>query len=75
LSTATYAVVIERAGGNHAGYVPDLPGCVAAADTEDEVRSLLQEAIALHIESLRQHGEAVPEPTTHAEMVQVEVAA
>ena len=25
-----YAVVIEKAGSGYSGYVPDLPGCVAA---------------------------------------------
>jgi predicted RNase H-like HicB family nuclease len=29
--THTYAVVIEPAGAGFAAYVPDLPGCVAAA--------------------------------------------
>jgi predicted RNase H-like HicB family nuclease len=37
---------------------------VACGDTPDEVRTLIAEAIALHIESLREHGEPVPPPTT-----------
>ncbi len=28
-----YAIVIEKAQGNYSAYVPDLPGCVAAAPT------------------------------------------
>ncbi len=66
-----YVVIIEPAGGNWSGYVPDLPGCVAAGDTFEETESLLREAIQLHIQSLIEHGEPVPEPTSRARSVQI----
>jgi len=60
-----YVVVIEKAAdGSFSAYVPDLPGCVACGDTADEARQLIAEAVVLHIESLRQHGEPVPPPAT-----------
>jgi predicted RNase H-like HicB family nuclease len=60
-----YVVIIEAApDGSYSAYVPDLPGCVSCGDTPEEVRQLIQEAIALHIESLRAHGEPVPRPST-----------
>jgi predicted RNase H-like HicB family nuclease len=60
-----YVVVIERADdGSYSAYVPDLPGCVSCADSLDEVKQLIQEAVHLHVESLRNHGEAVPPPST-----------
>ena len=60
-----YVIVIEKAAdGSHSAYVPDLPGCVACGDTPEEARTLISEAVALHIESLRQHGEPVPPSTT-----------
>ncbi len=31
--TMKYAIIVERAGENYSAYVPDLPGCIAAADT------------------------------------------
>jgi predicted RNase H-like HicB family nuclease len=62
-----YVVVIERANdGSYSAYVPDLPGCVSCGDTEDEVRAMIKEAVALHLESLRHHGEPVPPATTKA---------
>jgi predicted RNase H-like HicB family nuclease len=62
-----YVVVIEKAeDGSFSAYVPDLPGCVASGDNPDEARQLIAEAVALHIDSLRQHGEPVPPPTTMA---------
>jgi predicted RNase H-like HicB family nuclease len=66
-----YAVVIERAEGNLSAYVPDLPGCVATGGTEQEVRTNITEAIRLHIESLRAHGEPVPRPSTTTGDVEV----
>ncbi len=62
-----YVVVIEKAAdGTYSAYVPDLPGCVTSGDTVEETKSLIREAVQLHIDSLRRHHESVPEPTTVA---------
>jgi predicted RNase H-like HicB family nuclease len=66
-----YAVVIEDAGENFSAYVPDLPGCVSTGSTVEEVTANIREAISLHIESLREHGEDVPPATSRASSVQV----
>ena len=66
-----YAVVIEKADSNYSAYVPDLPGCVAAGKTKDEVTQNVREAMAFHIEGLREDGLPVPEPRTSAEFVEV----
>jgi predicted RNase H-like HicB family nuclease len=60
-----YVAIIERdeAGGCSA-WAPDLPGVVAAATTYDECLDLMREAVELHIESLREHGDPVPAPAT-----------
>jgi predicted RNase H-like HicB family nuclease len=42
---------------------PDLPGCVTAATTLDEARTMAAEALALHLEGMAEDGEAVPEPS------------
>ena len=68
---SVYAVVIERTGGTYSAYVPDLPGCVAAGASIDEITALIRDAIDLHIESLRAHGEPVPRPTTAVRLVEV----
>ena len=47
-----YMVVIEKSESGFGAYVPDLPGCIAVGDTEDEVKGLIKEAIAFHIEGL-----------------------
>lgn len=66
-----YAVVIEQADGNLSAYVPDLPGCAATGATLNEVRANIAEAILLHVDSLRAHGEAVPAPSSTTTLVEV----
>jgi predicted RNase H-like HicB family nuclease len=68
-----YAVIIEGEAGSYSAYAPDLPGCVAAAPTREEVEAPMAEAIRLHLDSLRAHGEAVPEPSAVAATI-VQVA-
>jgi predicted RNase H-like HicB family nuclease len=69
---SAYAVIIEGQGNSYSAYVPDLPGCVAAGVSVDEVDGLIRDAIRLHVESLRAHGEPVPSPSTAAvRMVEV----
>jgi predicted RNase H-like HicB family nuclease len=57
-----YVVVIEGSNGSYSAYSPDFPGCVAAGDSVEEVERLMREAIPLHIESLKAHGDEVPGP-------------
>ena len=67
-----YAVLIEKTDNGYSAYAPDLPGCVAAADTRTEVEDLLREAIVLHLESLREHGEPIPQPQTTAALIEIQ---
>lgn len=66
-----YAVVIEKGPTSYGAYVPDLPGCIAAGDTREEVLQLIEEAIALHIAGLREDGLSVPQPSSSIEIVEV----
>lgn len=70
-----YAIVIEKAAANYAGYVPDLPGCIATGDTVEETHRLLGEAIALHLEGLQEDGLPIPEPSSVVEYLELEVGA
>ena len=66
-----YMVVIERGPKSFGAYVPDLPGCIAAAETKPEVLQLIQEAIEFHLEGLKEEGTTVPEPHSYSEFVEV----
>jgi len=66
-----YAVVMERAEHNFSAFVPDLPGCIATADTLHDLGQEIRKAIAFHIEGLKEDGMAVPEPSCSVEYVEV----
>lgn len=67
----SYAVVIEKARNNYSAYVPDLPGCVATGRTRPAVRKAIRDAIAMHLEGLREDGQPVPKPQATVEVVDV----
>jgi predicted RNase H-like HicB family nuclease len=69
-----YAVIIERGDGSFGAYVPELPGVGVVGESVEEVERLAREAIGLHLESLRAHGDPVPPPMAVAATV-VEVPA
>ena len=66
-----YVVILEQGESSVGAYVPDLPGCVAVADTRDEAMELIREAVELHLESLRENGEPVPSPHSFVERIAV----
>jgi predicted RNase H-like HicB family nuclease len=69
-----YAVVFERSEDGYGAYVPDLPGCVTVGDTLAETEANIREAITGHIAVMKEYGEAIPQPTTVAEYVEIPVA-
>ncbi len=66
-----YVIVIAKGPTSYGASIPDLPGCVAAGETLEEAKVLIQEAIALHLEGLRAEGMPIPEPTTLCDYVEV----
>ena len=69
-----YAVIVEEGESSFGAHVPDLPGCVAVADTKEEVLGLIQEAIEFHLEGLREDGQPIPRPASSVEYVDVQAA-
>lgn len=66
-----FLVVIEKANGNYSAYSPDLPGCVAAGATREEVEINMHKAIEMHVHGLLQDNLPIPESSTSAEYVAV----
>lgn len=69
-----YLVVVEESENGFGAYVPDLPGCVAVAESRVQVIHLIQEAIEIHIDDLQKSGNAVPQPISQGELVDVHAA-
>lgn len=66
-----YLVVLEPTPTGFSAFSPDLPGCIATGDTREEVEREIAEAIAFHLEGLREEGLPVPVPHTHSTYVEI----
>lgn len=66
-----YAIVIEVAGSNFSASVPDLPGCVATGATVEAAERAIRQAIAFHLDGLREDGTPIPPPLSRVDYVEV----
>src|SRR6478752_6272759 len=70
MSAKRYTVVIESTGTGYSAYSPDVDGCAAVGDTEEETRRNFQDALIAHFEAMREIGEPIPEPHTSVDYVE-----
>jgi predicted RNase H-like HicB family nuclease len=70
-----YTVIYEKGPTSWGAYVPDLLGVVSVGDSRADAERLIQEAIELHIDGLREEGIPVPPPSSFAGVVEVDPAA
>ena len=66
-----YTVIVEEANGNYSAFCPDLPGCVATGKDENETLQRMREAIAFHLEGLRE--QKAPLPQTRCSVREIEI--
>ncbi len=71
MSLKRYPVVIEKTATGFSAYSPDVLGCVATGDTEEETRQSFQDALRAHFDAMREIGEQIPEPQTSVDYVEV----
>lgn len=71
MTARRYPVVIESTGTGYSAYSPDVSGCVAVGDTEEETRLNFQDALIAHFQAMREVGEPIPEPHTFVDYVEV----
>jgi predicted RNase H-like HicB family nuclease len=66
-----YLIVVEQTNTGFSAYSPDLPGCVSTGRTREDVEQNMREAIAFHLDGLREDGQALPEPNTYSTYVEL----
>jgi predicted RNase H-like HicB family nuclease len=71
MSARRYPVVIEQTSTGYSAYSPDVTGCAAVGDTEEETRQNFQQALMAHFQAMREVGEPIPEPHTSVDYVEV----
>jgi predicted RNase H-like HicB family nuclease len=64
-------VVIEKGENSFGAYIPDLPGCAVVGESREQALQLIREAVDLHVSAMRERGDALPEPASSMEYVQV----
>ena len=60
MNARRYPVIIEQTGTGFSAYSPDVPGCVAAGDTQEETRRNFQDALAEHFVPAKLKDEVKP---------------
>ncbi len=65
-----YLVILEKGESSWGAHVPDLPGCIAVADTRQEATALIKEAIDFHLEGLRECDQPVPLPASESDFIE-----
>jgi len=66
-----YLVIVEDTETGYSAFSPDLPGCIAAGETREEVERNMQEAIAFHLDGLREDGDPIPVSHTYSTWCEV----
>jgi predicted RNase H-like HicB family nuclease len=66
-----YLIVIEKTVTGFSAYSPDLDGCVSTGATREKVEQNMREAIAFHLDGLREEGQAAPEAHTYSAYVEL----
>jgi predicted RNase H-like HicB family nuclease len=59
----SFEIVIEKEpeDAGYFAYSPTIPGCFSNGKTIEQAKRNIREAITLHLESLRAHGETIPQ--------------
>ncbi len=53
-------VTVELAESNYSAYLEELPGCIATGSTFEELKINIADAIAFHLEGMKEDGEELP---------------
>ena len=68
-----FLVIIEKGNQSYGAYSPDLPGCVAVGDTQEEVEKNMREAIIMHLQGMIEDHEPIPTSQTTAEYMDISI--
>ena len=71
MTAKRYPLIIERTSTGYSAYSPDVPGCAAVGDTEEETRRNFRDALAAHFAAMSEVGEPIPEPCSSVDYVEI----
>jgi predicted RNase H-like HicB family nuclease len=59
-----YPMAVEQAKRNLSAYIPGLDGIITTGKTLDDIRKNMKEALSLHLETMLEDGDDIPDPLT-----------
>jgi predicted RNase H-like HicB family nuclease len=62
--TAYIALLRKQPGSDYGVDFPDFPGCITAGRTLEEARRMAGEALAFHVDGMREDDEPIPPPSS-----------
>jgi predicted RNase H-like HicB family nuclease len=65
---AYFGVIFKEINSDYGISFPDLPGCISAGSTLDELDTMAREALRLHLEGMLADREALPVPSDCADI-------
>jgi predicted RNase H-like HicB family nuclease len=70
MKDAKYTAIYAKTKTGYSAHIPDLPGCIATGRTLELTKRRMREAVALHLQGMREDGETIPQPTTQADEIE-----
>lgn len=64
----SYLALIKKYGNGYSAYIPDIPGCVSAANTKKETIALLKEALIIHLNDITE----IPQQQTDVDYLTID---
>lgn len=68
-----FLVIIEKGSHSYGAYSPDLPGCIAVGDSQEEVERNMHDAIIMHLQGMIEDNEPIPSTQTTAEYMDISI--
>ena len=68
-----YAVIFGQTRTGWSAHVPDLPGLAAVGSTFEETEQLIHEALEIHLGSMLEDRDQIPEPTTRVGTIKTDM--
>jgi predicted RNase H-like HicB family nuclease len=70
MRSTKYTAIYAKTKTGYSAHIPDLPGCIATGRTLDLTKRRMREAVALHLQGMREDGEKIPSPTTQSDEIE-----
>jgi predicted RNase H-like HicB family nuclease len=66
-----YVILLYQTSTGFSAHCPDVDGVVATGPSREICRKNMEEALEFHFEGLREDGDAIPQPETLVDFVEV----